>query len=95
MLAGQAYSLTPLAPYVTPDVSEKAFNGLRLLLTDTPYSNITTATCLQDGPLYINKVFAITELTKWECALVLLCYGLAVRFIYYLLLVRFTKSKQK
>lgn len=95
MRATDVYTLTPVAPYLTNSTITSAIAGLRMLLSDTPYRDLSAETCLQDGPFVLKKFFDIPELGKWECLLVLVSYGVAVRVGYWLVLVWHSHSKRK
>ena len=95
MRTNDIYTLTPVAPYLTDKIINQATAGLRMLLADTPYSNLTAQTCMQDGPFILYKYFSIPELGKWECLAVLVSYGIAVRIGYWMILVWHSRRKQQ
>eukprot|EP00475_Leptophrys_vorax_P012879 TRINITY_DN1924_c0_g2_i2.p1 TRINITY_DN1924_c0_g2~~TRINITY_DN1924_c0_g2_i2.p1 ORF type:complete len:923 (-),score=21.78 TRINITY_DN1924_c0_g2_i2:61-2700(-) len=94
LVAGNMFGNTPLQPYVNSTLVDKAFLGMRSLLQGTPYSNITSETCLQDGPQLLTNVVVVDNLSMWGDVLVLLVFGLLIRFVTFLLLVRLRASKQ-
>ncbi|CAI7742275.1 unnamed protein product [Closterium sp. NIES-54] len=93
--AGSMFDNTPLQPYVNATTMNKAFLGMRSLLAGTPYSNISAGTCLQDGQQLMTTLVGQPDLNMWMNLLVLLGFGLLIRFITFLLLVRLRSLKQQ
>ncbi|CAI5528726.1 unnamed protein product [Closterium sp. Naga37s-1] len=93
--AGTMFDNTPVAPYLNATRINKAMMGMRQVLAGTPYSKITTSTCLRDGPQLLTTTLAVNQLDMWENVAVLLGFGVFVRFVTFLLLVRFSKAKQQ
>ncbi|GJP46570.1 hypothetical protein CLOM_g5840 [Closterium sp. NIES-68] len=95
MQAGNMFLNTPLQPYVNETTMNKAFLGMRTLLAGTPYKNISATTCLQDGQQLMVTLVGQPDLNMWLNLLVLLGFGLLIRFITFLLLVRLRSLKQQ
>ncbi|CAI5461288.1 unnamed protein product [Closterium sp. Yama58-4] len=93
--AGTMFDNTPVAPYLNATRINKAMIGMRQVLAGTPYSKITISTCLRDGPQLLTTTLAVNQLDMWENVAVLLGFGVFVRFVTFLLLVRFSKAKHQ
>ncbi|KAL2611379.1 hypothetical protein R1flu_023071 [Riccia fluitans] len=76
--------------YGTPLEGSKAITTnvirhLRPMLRGTRYANLTRSTCLIDGHSVLRNE-SIGSLTKWECLVITVCFGLFYRLLFYVAL---------
>ncbi|CAI7818614.1 unnamed protein product [Closterium sp. NIES-54] len=65
------------------------------MFDNTPVAPYLNATRINKAMLGMRQVLAVNQLNMWENVAVLLGFGVFVRFVTFLLLVRFSKAKQQ
>ncbi len=86
---------TPLASLSPTLVSEMlSLVSSTSALLNTPYANMSASSCILTGPdVLIAK--QITELTKWQCLVITLAFGVLFRFLFYAILRSSGRNKRE
>eukprot|EP00475_Leptophrys_vorax_P005956 TRINITY_DN13624_c0_g1_i4.p1 TRINITY_DN13624_c0_g1~~TRINITY_DN13624_c0_g1_i4.p1 ORF type:complete len:193 (+),score=9.61 TRINITY_DN13624_c0_g1_i4:494-1072(+) len=93
--AADIFSTTPLGPLVNATDVQKSLSAMHPTLAHTQFANVSTTTCLLNGPELVTYSMGLTQLSKWECVAVLFGLGLGLRLMHFLLLVRLSKTKRQ
>ncbi|KAG0611831.1 hypothetical protein M758_7G168200 [Ceratodon purpureus] len=84
--AGQIFTNTPLAPYISETLVENVLDTVRTeVLGNTPFSTLNGSTCMMDG-MAVLKNQDITQLGKWTDLAITIMFGVVYRIMFYFVL---------